>query len=698
MQLWNHLRLPALLLLTAAAGCGSLATRQTAIQASSESLTTGQTAHLAVTEGGTALNARWSLVSGENSPALGQGRLTQDGVYTAPAAVAGDLVHVVVAAQLASGERLKKTLAVVPGFLQLTPQNAALAGGHTIELRAQIAEVDGGTVTWSLPQIQGTPKGTLSTANCVRSERQYTTCVVNYTAPSLNAGQRQMVPVVARVNDREASVRILLNSEGISASAASHQMPQTQPVKMGTSGGNGNDYDAGGRVQDCCGGTLGALVKDDAENYYILGNNHVLAESDQGTPGDPILQPGLIDDRCTPPGAPGASAQQVGRLDSFLPLSESSTNADAALAAVTSSRVDASGSILGLGAPGTGADGSVGASPPLAGTGEPLTAGLLDTLRVAKSGRTTGLTCSTVDAVDLSVRIEYFKDCAETRPYLSRVFTGQIGVGGAGFTDSGDSGALVVDAANAQPVGLYFAGAAGTRGDGLSVMSPIGDVLNELGAHSGRRLSIAGTSQPHAVTCVDYDDPHVAPALPPLDATAAARAHAATSLAAARLMNREREVLGVAASQSLDAPGEPAVAVYISGEAGGAAIPAVIAGLRTLVIQTDAATLARGAAPLLPPVQGGVHLPQAALDAAEKAERKIAAGLMTEPGILGVGVAQSQDDRTEAALLVLTSAVNPPAERPAVLEGLRVRYQAMQPFHVTRSRSAQAAPPSTCHL
>ena len=75
---------------------------------------------------------------------------------------------------------------------------------------------------------------------------------------------------------------------------------------MGSSGGNANDYDSrkdsSGReyVNDCCGGTLGALVSDHSGNLYILSNNHVLAESDQARTGDTVVQPALVDLNCNP--------------------------------------------------------------------------------------------------------------------------------------------------------------------------------------------------------------------------------------------------------------------------------------------------------------------------------------------------------------------------------------------------------------
>ena len=76
-----------------------------------------------------------------------------------------------------------------------------------------------------------------------------------------------------------------------------------------------------------------------------------------------------------------------------------------------------------------------------------------------KSGRTTGyLTCGGVSALYVDVSVDYYRDCAETKPYLTKTFSNQVAVSGDRFSDAGDSGALLVDTANAEPVGLFFAG------------------------------------------------------------------------------------------------------------------------------------------------------------------------------------------------------------------------------------------------
>ena len=174
----------------------------------------------------------------------------------------------------------------------------------------------------------------------------------------------------------------------------------------------------------------------------------------------------------------------------MVPLKSSQTNVDAALAAATPA-VDGTGAILQLGPP---VNGQLTAAAPAAGEGEALTAGLLNQLRVVKSGRTTGLTCSTVNTVDLSVQVDYYYDCAETQPYYTKTYVNQIGMPGASFADSGDSGALVLDAANAQPVGLFFSSGADDSNHGFSVANPIQDVLSELGQKSqaeGQEFQIA---------------------------------------------------------------------------------------------------------------------------------------------------------------------------------------------------------------
>ena len=56
------------------------------------------------------------------------------------------------------------------------------------------------------------------------------------------------------------------------------------------------------------------------------------------------------------------------------------------------------------------------------------------------------------------MEVSYYKNCEETEPYLTKTYTNQISIEGNQFSDAGDSGSLVVDSADAEPVGLFFAG------------------------------------------------------------------------------------------------------------------------------------------------------------------------------------------------------------------------------------------------
>lgn len=699
------------LLALSATGCGTL---QSPSAAASGGLTIAASALTAATNGEIALRAtlpsgdaadvEWKIASGGNASNLGQGSITSAGLYSAPVSLSKDSVPVQIEAWLRSDPTVKSDVTVLlhPGFVQpLLPQDLALTAGATAEIRAQVAEVDAGTVNWSLG---ATPSGgsgsgtlgTLSNADCLRSESRFTTCTVSYTAPSESAPRE--VYVIASINEgvTRMAARVLLNQQGIVSDPTANQTIQTGPLALGTSGGNDGDFDTyddrkgNAYVADCCGGTLGALVEDPQHNQYILSNNHVLAESDQGHRGDTIDQPGLIDGACTPLTRPGSTLHAVGSLQYVAPLASKQTNVDAALALAYPGTVDASGSILQLGAPGQ--NGALAPAPPMAGTGEQLTAANLG-MEVAKSGRTTGLTCSNVEAVALTVKVDYYKDCAETQPYMTKIFTNQIGIGGSHFTDSGDSGALVLDAANAQAIGLYFAGGSDGDGHGLSVANPIGSVLSQLGNEAGTSFSLVGTTTSHAIACLRYD-PAVPTAAPRLSANAEAQAKSAADIAVSILHGPG--ILGTAAGSSLDDPGAPAVKVYVTQAS--TDVPVTIGGVRTQLILTDQSALLRGTAPTVPVVQPGIHLSVEALARAKAVEASVAPGLMRDPAIIGVGVTQSQDDPAQAALLVLVDMGRQPKAMPATMDGLRVRYLRLHRFHTTRAREVPASPVSACSL
>ena len=173
----------------ALAGCGSMdypaqaAGGGLSISASALSVATnGEIALHASPASGQAAPVQWKIVSGTNSPALGQGHIEPTGVYRAPGSLSADSMAVRIEARLQSNPATwgALTLIVHPGFVQpLLPQNVALTPGASAEVTAQIAEVDAGNVSWSLgaSQAGGQPaNGTLGTLSNSACRRASTTC------------------------------------------------------------------------------------------------------------------------------------------------------------------------------------------------------------------------------------------------------------------------------------------------------------------------------------------------------------------------------------------------------------------------------------------------------------------------------------------------------------------------------------------
>ena len=194
-------------------------------------------------------------------------------------------------------------------------------------------------------------------------------------------------------------------------------------------------------------GTLGCLV-DTPAGRYILSNNHVLADTNAGNPGDDILQPGPSDSD------PENPARRIAGLTDYEPLNLGGAvnSIDAAIAAL---------------------DDGIPAIPDIMTVGRhanPPAAAFLNQ-SVAKHGRTTGLTFGTV--VDISFdgnvgingQFAYFED--------------QIAIVGnyGPFSEPGDSGSLILNNPGSHPVGLLFAG-----DDTHTLANPIQAVLSRFGA------------------------------------------------------------------------------------------------------------------------------------------------------------------------------------------------------------------------
>ena len=661
-------------------GCNAASAHSTSVEQFSATLA-----------GGGAAPVIWSVSGGDATS--GPGSITPSGQYTPPSYITSDRIDVVVTATLHGTTTATAVLTLTPGFLQpLTPENVALGANGQVTITGYLAEASGYTgINYALSSSANGSSGglgSLGPTNCQRGSQAFTYCTVTYTAPALvSANSATWVVATVGNSSSRAAAEILLNTAGISSNPATHQAQLDTPVSLGASGGNNNDYDTrGNQIVDCCGGTLGSLIQDSRNRQYLLSNNHVLARSDHASVGDAIIQPGLIDNNCTPFGD-GGGTLPIGSLTGWLALKSSATNADAAIAQVNSGAVNTAGSILELGT--RQADGTLAAAPPgvssTGGKGE--TAWLNQS--VAKSGRTTGLTCAAVSALDLDVNVDYYLDCAETKPYLTKTFTHQLAISGNQFSDAGDSGSLVVDSGNAEPVGLYFAGGNDVSGVSQGVANPVADVLSELSAQvgGGTSYTFVGAAD-HAVSCLNYGDSTATAAQArTLDGKETARVEQA--LVQARMMvNPSAGILGVAAGKSSDHPGEGAVILYVE-ENMSVAAPATVDGVRTLVIPSNARAVAFGMAPQAPAPTGAVALSGAAFSSAVAVKQQIAGTLMRRnPAFFGVGVGQSLDNPREAALVIYVDRKNLPAQLPATVDGLRTRYIIMDRLHVTRSYEA----------
>lgn len=669
----------------------------------------------AVSNNGLPVIVNWSVSGGDNG---NPGAITSSGLFFPPSSINHNVSIVFVTAQQqqSNGGVLSATakVTVTPGFAApISPENLAITPGTAVQLVAFLGRVGGGSATWSLSTTAGgstAPSGdfgAFSGAKCRSGSQIFTTCTVTYTAPAtLPAGSTVFATATVVNTTNRESAQLLLNGT-VNSNPSSHQLLQNGPVQLGSSGGNAYDTDTDnfGNVLDCCGGTLGGLMSGSDGQHYVLSTNHVLANSDQARQNDAIIQPGLPDTNCDP-----TQANIIGTVTYAVPLNSQTTNSDAALATVNNGssgmQVDPSGNILELGA--VGANGQLSAAPPAAGSGEAVSTGNIPA-RVVKSGRSTGLTCSTISSIATTVQLQYFLDCAETQPYTIKTFQDQILVSGATFSENpaasggvfsdetGDSGALLLDQANAQPIGLLYA-----TNDSSAVANPISDVLSDLsqaaqsqGATGPLKLTFVGGAE-HPVRCVDYGAGTVTSAAPAISAAEEAKAQAAARLGLS-VVKPDGGLLGTGAGASLDAPGHGSVIVYTDRNRPDVVIPAQIGGVRTLVIPVDAGSFSAGTAATTRAVARGIHLTAATLNAAITVKKNLEQRWLNDRSVFGVGVGQSFDNPSEAAIVVLVQHGKTLDWMPDVVDGLRVRYQFTNRFHTShREGFPQMKGPSGC--
>jgi hypothetical protein len=467
---------------------------------------------------------------------------------------------------------------------------------------------------------------------------------------------------------------------------------QTAPVELGSSGSNAHDSIDNGKTITCCGGTLGSLVTRGGVQY-ILSDNHILARSDAATVGDAIVQPGLIDtSTCTT-----AGTTTVANLTQFSNLQATpSQNLDAAIAQVIAGKVDPAGKIIYLGAT-VDSNGVPVADAPQGGTG--LAASSVAVGRpVAKSGRSTGLTCSTVEATNITTSVDYTVNCDGTGTKFTVSYTNQIGVIGGDFSGQGDSGSLIVTQDTATPVALLYAGS-----NTDTVGNPVADVLNFFKS-GGNAVTFVGGAAHAVVGCTLPSAPQSAKTVESalLAADVIQKATATRDLHSPELLAYP-QVQAVGVGQSYDNPKEPAILFFVTQGDSRTNLPAQVDGIRTRIIE-KALFAKRGAisAEDSAILEKSVAAPQLvySVSDAEMARAKVVhaahvEALMKQAGVQGVGIGSSVDSPGESALMIFTIRGVPQDPIPAVIDGVRTRVRESTRF---RAGSAGSEVQRACKL
>ena len=246
------------------------------------------------------------------------------------------------------------------------------------------------------------------------------------------------------------SVLVLTRREGVGNIPKSEDGVPTEVRVVGDvkayakPGGGGRCGTSTGNNLECSAGTIGAVVLK-GSTKYLLSNNHVFARENAASIGEREDAPGRYDahPKC-------AVTPQCGTLSQFVNINFGGNNTiDCAIALMSTSNPTSVVQSGGYTASSTVVSPSVG-------------------LAVKKSGRTSGLTTGTIQAINVTIQVGYSSGVA--------TFTGQI-MTPATFIRSGDSGSLMVTQSGNNPVGLCFAG-----GSGGSFANPIGPVLQAFGA------------------------------------------------------------------------------------------------------------------------------------------------------------------------------------------------------------------------
>lgn len=206
-------------------------------------------------------------------------------------------------------------------------------------------------------------------------------------------------------------------------------------------------------------GTLGGFVEDD-EAYYVLSNNHVLANSDSANVGDPILAPGPLDIK-------NGKFETIARLSRWIQLSPRRSNGvDAAVAAF---------------------DDSVTQFYPwrYAGIGKMRPHAIADRYEVSnvvKLGRTTGVTRGRVSAFELDGVVIDYGTPGNPKPisYDNQLEFVHEHPEVSPFSQGGDSGSFILDRENLRPYALLYGGGPDADGIDRTLGHFMVDVLSSL--------------------------------------------------------------------------------------------------------------------------------------------------------------------------------------------------------------------------
>ena len=607
------------------------------------------------------------------------GFISNAGVYVAPATVPNPATVTITAISVANPAMTgPATVTIQAGSATSVTIAEGPSQVTTFGSKQFTAGVTGNANTQVTWQVNGVTGGAAATGAISTSGLFTAPNSVPVLTSGNNSGQTSQVVVTAVSQaDATAADSVLVTI------VPPQQSMQAAPSPLGVSGSNINDISTVGGVTSCCGGTLGSLVTRGGK-LYILSNNHVLARSDAGTitngqtPGDAITQPGLIDNNCAVP-------PTVANLSQFYNLETGAPpTIDAALAQIITGDIDPTGTILQLG--GTNNNNVPTDGPPHQGailTPAQAMAAPHNSL-VAKSGRSTGLTCSTIFAINASVSVEYQKGCG-TGSTFSASYTNQVDITNTGFSAEGDSGSLIVTQDTADPVALLFAGSTTD-----TVGNPISQVLPGLAdpTNSQSTPTFVGTTTTHPVAACSLPGPQavmasgmalqkVAASADSLNSALAIRnAHAAELMA-----NPQVQAVGVGASY--DNPAEPAILLFVRTGQASANLPAQMDGVRTRIVRGDSfalqgalsaeesATLEQAAAP----PQLVYPLTAAEIARAETIRVAHTEEWMKKPGVQGVGLGSSVDSPGEAALVIFLIKGVPHDPIPQVIDGLRTRVR-----------------------